>query len=146
MSTTHSTAIDQHPDIMALRARYERAAESLTAQGTFGLTFLAALYCAVSPWVVGFDATAFRLAISNLIVGVAVAVLAIGFGSALDRTHGMTWTLPFAGLWLIVSPWVIREVSETAGMIWSNVICGVLITVFGLFAAYFGMRARTETR
>jgi hypothetical protein len=51
MSTVHPS-IEQHPDIMALRASYDRAAESMTMQGTFGLTFLTALYCVLSPWIV----------------------------------------------------------------------------------------------
>lgn len=144
MSTVHPS-IEQHPDILALRASYDRAAESMPMQGTFGLAFLTALYCAISPWVVGFDATT-RLAVNDLIVGIAVAVLTFGFAGALDRTHGMTWTLPVFGIWLVVSPWVLRDVSATAGMIWSNVITGALIFLFGLVAVYYGMRAHnTET-
>jgi hypothetical protein len=140
MSTTHA-GIDQHPDILALRAGYERAAESLTAQSTFGLTLLAGTYAALSPWIVGFDATS-RLTVNNLIVGLTVSVLAIGFGWALSRSHGMTWTLPVLGVWLIVAPWVIRGISVTAGMAWSNIIVGAVIAVLGLVATYFGVQAR----
>src|ERR1700747_960694 len=114
MSTTHS--IDQHPDLLALRAGYERAAESATTQFTFGLALLTAMYTAVSPWIVGFDATT-RLAVNHLIVGILVAVLAFGFASALDRTHGVMWTVPVLGVWLIISPWILRDVSPTAGMV-----------------------------
>jgi hypothetical protein len=126
MNTVHP--IEQHPDILALRAGYDRAAESVTAQSTFGLTLLTALYAAVSPWIVGLDATT-PLAVNDLIVGIAVAVLAIGFASALDRLHGLTWTLPVLGVWLIISSWILREVSPTAGMIWPNVVSGALVTV-----------------
>lgn len=140
MSTVHSP-INHHPDILAVRAGYERAAESVTVQGALGLAFLTALYTAVSPWIVGFDATT-RLTVNDLIVGIAVAVLAIGSGAALDRTHGMTWTLPVLGVWLIISPWVLRGVTPTAGMIWSNVVAGAVITVLGLSGTYFAMRGR----
>jgi SPW repeat len=58
------------------------------------------------------------------------------FGSALDRIHGVTWTLPVFGIWLFASPWIFVA-SPTAGMIWSHVICGVLITLLGLNAVYF---------
>jgi hypothetical protein len=139
MSAVNS--IDRHPDLLALRAGYERAAESVTAQSIFGLTFLTASYAALSPWIIGFDATT-RLTVNDLIVGLAVAVLAIGFASALDRTHGLTWTLPILGVWLIISPWILREVSPTPGMIWSNVVSGAVITLCGLVAPYFGLRAR----
>lgn len=142
MSTVHPS-IEQHPDLLALRANYERAAESMTAQFTFGVALLAGIYTAVSPWVVGFSMTR-PLARNDLICGLAVAVLAFCFASALDRTHGLTWTLPVFGVWLIVAPWVVMHgVSPTAGMIWSNVVAGAVITVMGLTAVYFGMRARS---
>jgi hypothetical protein len=137
MSTVHSS-IDHHPDLLALRASYDRAAESMGAHFTFGLAMLTGLYVIASPWIVGFDAT--RLAQCNVIVGIAVAVLAYGFAMALDRTHGMAWTLPVLGVWLIVSPWIV-EGHRPAGMMWSNVIAGALLTCLGL--AYFGMRTRT---
>jgi hypothetical protein len=142
MSTFHSS-IDQHPDLLALRARYERAAESMSAQGTFGLALLTAVYAAVSPWIVGFQGT--RLAVNDLIVGIVCAVLAYGFAAALNRTHGMAWTLPVLGVWFIFSPWLLHHFSPHGGMIWSNVIAGALLTVLGLNAAYFGMRARNST-
>ena len=133
MTTAH-TSIDQHPDILALRASYDRAAESMAAQAAFGLTLLTAIFVALSPHIVGFDAFT-RLPANDLIVGITVAVL--------DRTHGMTWTLPVFGVWLFASPWIFVA-SPTAGMIWLHVICGLLITVLGLYAVYFGMRVRSE--
>src|SRR5215208_4751341 len=141
MTTAH-TSIDQHPDILALRASYDRAAESMAAQAAFGLTLLTAIFVALSPHIVGFDAFT-RLPANDLIVGITVAILALCFGSALDRTHGMTWTLPVFGVWLFASS-LIFVASPTAGMIWLHVICGLLITVLGLYAVYFGMRVRSE--
>ncbi|MDI3313008.1 MAG: SPW repeat protein [Mycobacterium sp.] len=142
MSTVHPS-IEQHPDLLALRAGYERAAESMTAQFTFGLALLTGLYTALSPWIVGF-ATTRPLARNDLIVGIAVAVLAYGFAAALDRTHGMTWTLPVFGVWLMISPWVVHGVHPTAGMIWSNLVAGAVLACLGITAVYFGMRARSS--
>jgi SPW repeat len=65
-------------------------------------------------------------------------VLRVGFGSALDRTHGLTWVTPLLGVWMIISPWILRGVSPTAGMIWSNVVSGALIVVLGAAAMFFG--------
>jgi len=140
MSTVHSS-IDHHPDLLALRARYERVAESMSAHFTFGLALLTGLYVAASPWIVGFSATR-SLGTSDLIVGIAVAFLAYGCATALDRAHGMTWTLAVLGVWVIVSPWILQGFTPTAGMIWSNVVAGALLTFLGLNAAYFGMRTR----
>ncbi|HEX2285174.1 MAG TPA: SPW repeat protein [Mycobacterium sp.] len=141
MTTAH-TSIDQHPDILALRASYDRVAESMTAQATFGLTLLAAVYVALSPYIFNFDAFT-RITVNDLIVGITVAVLAMCFASALDRSHGMTWTLPVFGVWLIVSPWIFSA-SPTTAMIWSHVISGLVVAVLGAYAVYFGMRVRTE--
>jgi SPW repeat len=142
MSTVHSS-IDHHPDILALRERYGRVAESMTAQGTFGLTLLASVYAAVSPWVIGFDGTR-ALAVNDFVVGIVCVALAFAFGMGLDRSHGLTWTLPVLGVWFIVSPWVLHGVSPHGSMIWSNVIAGAVLTVLGLNAMYFGMRARSS--
>jgi hypothetical protein len=140
MSTVHSS-IDHHPDLLALRARYERVAESMSAHVTFGLVLLTGLYVAASPWIVGFSATT-QLATCDFLAGIAVALLAYGFATSLDRAHGMTWTLPVLGVWVIVSPWVMHGVALSAGMIWSNVVAGALLTFLGLNATYFGMRTR----
>ncbi|OBI87802.1 SPW repeat protein [Mycobacterium sp. 1245805.9] len=140
MSTVHSS-IDHHPDLLALRANYERVAESTSAHVTFGLALLTGLYVAASPWMVGFSGTG-SLATSDLIVGIAVAFLAYGFATTLDRAHGMTWTLPVLGAWLVVAPWVLPNFTATSGMIWSNVVAGGLLTVLGLNATYFGVRTR----
>jgi hypothetical protein len=142
MSTVHSS-IDHHPDLLALRARYERVAESMSAHVTFGLALLAGLYVAASPWIVGFSATD-RLATCDLIAGIAVAFLAYGFATTLDRAHGMTWTLPVLGVWVIVAPWVLPGFALSAGMVWSNVVAGALLTFLGLNATYFGMRTRAS--
>jgi hypothetical protein len=143
MSTVHSS-INHHPDILALRERYERAAESMSAQGTFGFTLLTAVYAATSPWIIGFHNTS-QLAVSDFTVGIVCVALAFGFAMALDRSHGMTWTLPVLGVWFIVSPWVLHGVSPHGSMIWSNVIAGAVLTLLGLNAMYFGMRARSGT-
>ena len=143
MSTVHSS-IDHHPDLLALRERYGRAAESMTAQGTFGLTLVTATYAALSPFIVGFDGTR-SLAVNDFIVGIVCVALAFAFAMALDRSHGMTWTLPVFGVWFIVSPWILHGVSPHGGMVWSNVIAGAVLTVLGLNAMYFGLRAHNST-
>src|SRR5690606_42051247 len=63
-------------------------AESPTTQITEGLAFLAGVYLAISPWVVGFSNLS-TITINNLVIGVAVALLALGFASAFGRTHGL---------------------------------------------------------
>lgn len=134
-----TSSIDQHPDLLAMRARYGHVAESVAVQGTLGLTLLT-IYVALSPWVIGFDGSS-RLAVIDLITGLSAGVLALGFSSVLDRTHGLIWTLPVLGGWLIIAPWVHTGASPDASMIWSNVVAGAVIGALGLIATGFGMRA-----
>src|SRR5689334_9357525 len=78
---TRPADMEHHPDLLELRARYEVAGQSPTAQFSDGLTLLAGLYLALSPWIVGFSGLA-PITINNLVIGLAIAGLAIGFSSA----------------------------------------------------------------
>jgi hypothetical protein len=138
--TTPTPPIEQHPDISGMRARYERISETPVAQATDGLTCLAGLYLAASAWVVGFTDHA-ALTATNLIVGVAVALLAIGFVSAFGRTHGVVWIAPLLGVWTIVAPWIVGDPGTPAtSAIVSNVIVGALIVLLTLPNMMAGMR------
>ncbi len=136
MSARSVAGMDQHPDIMELRARYERAAATPVAQLADGLVFLTGLYLAISPWVVGFDGTR-SLAVNNLITGVALALIGAGLASAYGRTHGMAWVVPIVGIWTIITPWVVLggvAATATAGTIANNVATGAVAVVAGLAA------------
>jgi hypothetical protein len=111
----------------------------MAAQAIDGVTLLAGLYLAISPWVVGFNGMS-RLAVSNLVTGIALAALALGFASAYGRTYGLSWIAPIIGVWTIVAPWVAR--SSTTASIWNNVVTGAVILGFGLGAVAVGARQR----
>jgi hypothetical protein len=136
MNVRAMTGMDKHPDIMELRARYERAAAAPLAQLADGLVFLTGLYLAISPWVVGFAGLR-SMAVNDLITGVALALVGAGLASAYGRTHGMAWVAPVIGIWTIITPWVIRggiAATATAGTIASNVAVGAVTVVVGLAA------------
>jgi hypothetical protein len=134
-----------HPDIMALRARYETASETAAGQIVGGTTFLAGVYLAISPWVVGFD-TKVAVLFTDLVVGVAAALLGMGLSAAFDRTHRLSWTVPVLGIWTIVAPWVIRTGDlRTTDMQWSNVVTGAVLTLAGLAAVVMTL-GRNRTR
>jgi hypothetical protein len=133
--------MEGHPDILELRARYDRAAETMSAHAVDGLTFMSGLYLAISPWVVGFNGRT-TLTVSNLLTGIAVALLAVGLASAYGRTHGVAWVTPLIGVWTIIAPWVVSGNPATTSTILSNVITGAAIVVFGLAATVMGMMPR----
>ena len=152
--TSQRLAMSQHPDIVALRERYELVAETPRAWTVEGLIVLAGTYAAVSPWIIGFADQAGALAVNDLIIGLMVALLGAGMAASYSRTHGMTWVLPVMGAWLIVAPWLVQGITTTAGMMWSNIIVGAAIVVCGLGMSAMGMsrlaglgmaRSRTTT-
>ncbi|MER5644238.1 SPW repeat protein [Streptosporangium sp. NPDC002524] len=134
---TRPTSLEHHPDLIEMRERYERAGSSSMAQTIEGLGLLAGLYLAISPWVVGFNGLS-RLAVSNLVTGIAVAALALAFASAYGRTYGISWVAPVIGIWTIVSPWITG--SATRGSAWNNVVTGIVILLLGLGAVAIGSK------
>jgi hypothetical protein len=131
-------AMEQHPDIVAMRMRYDRAAESPITQITHGLIVLAGVYLAISPWVVGFSGQA-TITVNNLLTGIAVAVLATGLASAFGRTHGLAFVVPLVGVWTIITPWVVSGNVDTTNVIVNNVIIGAVLVVLGLVGFTVGL-------
>jgi hypothetical protein len=130
--------MEQHPDIAALRARYDLAAQSRSGQSVSGLAFLAGLYLAVSPWALGiFGRTS--LTVNNLVTGIALALLAAGIASAYGRTHGIAWVMPIIGVWTIIAPWVFPPHGGTTATIVSNVITGAVVIICGAGLVSLGM-------
>jgi len=130
-------SLEHHPDLIEMRERYERAGSSSLAQTIDGLGLLAGLYLAISPWVVGFNGLS-RLAVSNIVTGIAIAALALAFASAYGRTYGISWVAPVIGIWTIIAPWITG--SATVGSIWNNVVTGIVILLLGLGAVAMGSK------
>jgi len=132
-------SVVEYANAMSLRDRYECAREAPAAQITFGMMLVTGLYTALSPWLVGFDAQ--RLIAVNTIIGLSVASLAFAFACALERTHGLAWTVPVLGIWLAGSAWALFDVSVKAQAAWSNVVAGGAIVVLGVVAPVVVLRA-----
>lgn len=142
--STPDMSMETHPDIAALRARYDEFGESTVSQVAEGLLVLAGLYAAASPWIIGFTGQT-NLMMCNLLAGLAVSLLALGHASMYGRTHGIAFVAPLLGVWLIVSPWLVAGVTTTAGMIWSNVAVGAVVLLLGAGTMGMGM-TRKELR
>ncbi|MER5312952.1 SPW repeat protein [Streptomyces sp. NPDC002773] len=134
MATTHRAPIDEHPDLVELRARHDRAAATPRAQMIEALALITGLYLAASPWIAGFNGFT-TLAVTNLIAGIAYMLLLGGLGNSYERTHSMAWAAAAIGIWTCVAPWVVAgDVAHTRS-ITSNLITGAVATLLALAAA-----------
>jgi hypothetical protein len=138
--TSSLTSIDRHPDIVALRMKYEQANETGVAHIINGLGVMAGLFLAISAWVVGFQALT-PLAITNLLTGLVLVALALGLATAYGRLHGLAWVIPFLGLWTAAAPWVIRGGVDTTPAIATNVSVGAACFLLGIATMYVGSRS-----
>ncbi|MER5664980.1 SPW repeat protein [Streptomyces mirabilis] len=144
MASTHHAPIEEHPDLMELRARHDRAAATPRAQMIEALALITGLYLAASPWIVGFNGFT-TLAVTNLIAGIAYMLLLGGLGSSYERTHSMAWAAAAIGIWTCVAPWVVAgDVAHTRS-ITSNLITGAIATLLALAAAS-AARNHTDNR
>ena len=140
------TGLERHPDVTELRQTYDRAGSTAPAQVLEGLAFLAGLYLALSPWIIGFFGS-HGMTINNLITGLVVSALALGLASAFGRTHGVGWLLPLLGIWSIVSPWALRAGAEaTPTTMWNNVAIGIVILALGAAALAMAQAFRRHER
>ncbi|WP_098008644.1 SPW repeat protein [Streptomyces sp. sk226] len=130
-----------HPDASEMRARYDRVMGGRDVALVDAPVFLVGLYCAVSPWVLHFTASQPALVTHNLVMGIAVAVLALGFTVMPERMYGLSWAICAMGAWIIVSTWVVGSSPDT-GVVINNIIVGGLTVLLGMVCA--GATARTR--
>ncbi|MDJ0341212.1 SPW repeat protein [Streptomyces sp. H10-C2] len=135
--------ITSHPDVSEMRERYDRVLGSSGIVAVDSLVLLVGLYAAISPWTVHFAPAAPQLALSNLIMGIAVAVLGLCMTVVPDRMQGLSGACAGIGIWLIVSPWVVTR-SPGTGTVVNNIIIGGVICLLGLTAAGMMMKNKRE--
>ncbi|MFE0450017.1 SPW repeat protein [Streptomyces sp. NPDC058914] len=126
--------ISTHPDVTEMRTRYDRVLGGRDVALVDGPVFLLGLYCAVSPWILHYTASQPALVPHNLIVGIAIGLLALGFTAAPARMYGLSWAMCALGIWMIIAPWVVGD-SPDVGVIVNNIIIGALALVLGLVCA-----------
>jgi hypothetical protein len=130
--------METHPDILAMRSRHEmaeRVASTPRAQAVEAMALITGLYLAASPWIAGFNGFS-TLAVNNLIVGIAYAVIMSGgFGRAYERSHSMAWAACALSVWTILAPWVVAGDVSTTRTIVNNIIVGVIALLLALMAA-----------
>ncbi|MEU1006741.1 MULTISPECIES: SPW repeat protein [Streptomyces] len=135
--------ITTHPDASEMRDRYARVLGGRDVALVDGPVFLLGLYCAASPWIVHYTTSQPALVPHNLIMGIAIGLLALGFTRAPERMYGLSWAMCALGVWMIISPWIVGD-SPDAGVVWNNIIIGALAVILGLVCA--GTAAKASPR
>lgn len=133
-NVSHRGDMATHPDVSEMRARYARMLGGRDVALVDGPVFLLGLYCAASPWILHYTASQPALVTHNLIVGIAIGLLALGFTSAPARMYGLSWAICAMGVWMIIAPWIAGS-SPDVGVILNNIIIGALAIVLGLMCA-----------
>ncbi|SDN44566.1 SPW repeat-containing protein [Streptomyces sp. cf386] len=126
--------ISAHPDVSEMRERYARMLGGRDVALVDGPVFLLGLYCAASPWILHYTTSQPALATHNLIMGIAIGLLALGFTRAPERMYGLSWAFCAMGVWMIVAPWIVGA-SPDMGVILNNIIIGALAVLLGLLCA-----------
>ncbi|MFI9243397.1 SPW repeat protein [Streptomyces sp. NPDC053086] len=143
MANLHRGDISSHPDVSEMRDRYSRVLGGRDVALVDGPVFLLGLYCAASPWILHYTGNQPSLMTHNLIMGVAIALLALGFTRAPERMYGLSWAMCAMGIWMIIAPWIVGR-GPDAGVIVNNVVIGALALILGLICA--GTAAKTAPR
>ncbi|GLF93317.1 SPW repeat protein [Streptomyces yaizuensis] len=137
---SHRGDLAGHPDIGEMRDRYAKVLGGRDVALVDGPVFLVGLACAVSPWVVHFAGGQPALATHNLIMGVAIVVLALGFTVTPERMYGLSWAMCAMGIWLVIAPWIVGS-SPDAGVIWTNAVLGGLTFLLGVVCTMVAIRS-----
>ncbi|MEV5145651.1 SPW repeat protein [Streptomyces sp. NPDC052727] len=143
MANLHRGDISSHPDVSEMRDRYARMLGGRDVALVDGPVFLLGLYCAASPWILHYTASQPALMTHNLIMGIAIGLLALGFTRAPERMYGLSWAMCALGIWMIIAPWIVGSRPD-AGVIVNNIVIGALALVLGLLCA--GTAAKSAPR
>ncbi|MGW7257626.1 SPW repeat protein [Streptomyces sp. NPDC054834] len=133
-NVSHRGDITSHPDASEMRERYARMLGGRDVALVDGPVFLLGLYCAVSPWILHYTTSQPALAAHNLIMGIAIGLLALGFTTAPARMYGLSWAMCAMGVWMIIAPWIVGSAPDT-GVIVNNVVIGALAVILGMMCA-----------
>lgn len=94
-----------------------------------GLNVLLAVWMIISPFILSYSATAAYW--NQIITAIIIGILAIARMVA-PRVVWMSWVNVVAGIWLIISPFLLSY--NTAGSKWNSVIFGIVAIILSLWS------------
>jgi uncharacterized membrane protein HdeD (DUF308 family) len=97
------------------------------------LNVLAGIWLIISSWLLAFSSVQAALW-DTLLVGIAVLVLA-AIRIGVPRATGASWVNVLLGIWLIVAPFALGFTAAARAMN-NSIVLGILVIIFGLWAAF----------
>lgn len=104
-----------------------------------GINIILGIWLVIASFVLGYSGIAAAMW-NEIIVGVAIIILAWLRVSDRIRMPWLSWVNVVLGLWLIVAPFVLGY-SGTAAAMWNEVIIGIAVAILGAWSALAAQRA-----
>lgn len=116
-------------------ADYEEEApvEIRTVYSTSGINIIAGLWLLLAPFALGY-ATVETALWNSIIIGLAVAVMAIVRVVRPDEYEGVSWVNFVLGIWLLVSPFALG-LANIEWLVWNNIIVGIVVLALAATSA-----------
>lgn len=103
---------------------------------------VAGLWLIVAPFLLNFEG-AQSAQWNHIVIGAAVALIALVRASDPEERPGMSWTNMVLGAWMIVAPFVLGYSDVNAAQT-NSIIVGAVIMALGAFSAYETQQANRE--
>lgn len=92
---------------------------------------LLGIWLIISPWVVGFSSDS--AAMTNFVI-VGILLLIAALGASYVPKAWEEWCESVLGLWMVISPWLVRYSSNHAAKT-DAVVAGIIVLILGFWAA-----------
>ncbi|HKB55803.1 MAG TPA: SPW repeat protein [Ramlibacter sp.] len=92
---------------------------------------LLGIWLIISPWVLGFSSE--TAAMANFVI-VGILLLAAALGAMYVPKAWEEWTESVLGLWMIISPWIVRYTTVHSART-DAVVVGIVVLILGFWAA-----------
>lgn len=126
-------------------ATYSHAQDELKrARWASSANIVAGLWLIAAPFVLNFEGVEVAQW-NHIIVGAAVAVIAVIRASDPDHRAGMSWTNALLGAWMIAAPFVLGY-SDVNDAQTNSIVTGAIILALAAFSAFETNQAHREQR
>lgn len=121
----------------------EAPPEIKTVFSTSGINIIAGLWLLLAPFALGYSTIEAALW-NSIILGLAIAVMAIVRVVQPEEHEGVSWVNFVLGIWLLVSPFVLA-LQNIQWLVWNNVIVGIIVLALAATSAMATRRYHDPT-